>query len=88
MKLISTFNIIRENFEMTTLINSLKHLCIYGTKVLFILALFGSCALPAYAQENLWKELHDKTTSLLQKKRYADEQSGNALLLSGGKHYG
>ena len=81
MKLISTFNIIGEIFEMITLVNSMKHLCLYGTKVFFILVLFGSCALPAYTQENLWKELNDKTTSLLQKKRYADEQSGNALLL-------
>ena len=88
MKLISTFNIIGEIFEMITLVNSTKYLYRYGTKVFFILVLFGSCALPAYTQENLWKELNDKTTSLLQKKRYADEQSGNALLLSGGKHYG
>ena len=72
MKLISTFNIIGEIFEMTTLENSMKHLCLYGTKVFFILALFGFCALPAYAQENLWKELNDKTTALLQNKRYAD----------------
>ena len=57
---------------MVTLVNSTKHLCRYGTKVFFILVLFGSCALPAYTQENLWKELNDKTTSLLQKKRYAD----------------
>ena len=83
MKLISTFNIIREIFEMVTLVNSTKRLCLYGMKVFFISALFGACALPAYTQENLWKELNDKTTSLLQKKRYADEQSGNALLLSG-----
>ena len=57
---------------MTTLINSLKHLCIYGTKVLFVLVILSAATLSAYAQENLWKELNDKNTSLLQKKRYAD----------------
>src|SRR5574342_1305899 len=72
MKLLSTFNSIGEIFEMITLVNSIKHLCIYGTKVFFVLVLVGACALPAYAQENLWKELNDKTTSLLQNKRYAD----------------
>ncbi|MBE7446487.1 MAG: tetratricopeptide repeat protein [Planctomycetia bacterium] len=57
---------------MVRLINRTKHLCCYGTQVFFILVLLGAWALPAYAQENLWKELNDKTTSLLQKKRYAD----------------
>jgi tetratricopeptide (TPR) repeat protein len=55
------------DFEMFTLVNSMKHLCRHGTKVFFLLVLFGACALPAYTQENLWKELNDKTTSLLQK---------------------
>jgi len=72
MKLILTFNIIGEIFEMVTLGNRMKHLCLFGTKVFFIMALFSAYALPAYTQENLWKELNDKTTALLQNKRYAD----------------
>ena len=66
---------------MATLVNGMKRLCAYGTKVFIVLALFGSCALPAYTQENSWKELNDKTTSLLQKKRYADAiKSGEEAL--------
>ena len=57
---------------MATLVNGMKHLCAYGAKFFIVLALFGSCALPAYTQENSWKELNDKATSLFQKKRYAD----------------
>ena len=49
---------------MITLENSMKHLRIYGTKAFFVLFILGVAALPAYAQENLWKELNDKTTSL------------------------
>jgi len=71
---------------MTTLENSMKHFCLYGTKVFFILVLFGACVLPAYTQENLWKELNDKTTSLLQKKRYADAIKAGEEALKAAKN--
>ncbi|MEK6738861.1 MAG: tetratricopeptide repeat protein, partial [Planctomycetota bacterium] len=57
---------------MATLVTGMKHLCAYGAKFFIVLALFGAYALPAYTQENSWKELNDKATSLFQKKRYAD----------------
>ena len=58
------------DFEMIEIVNRRKHLCLLGMKVFFILVLSGSCALPAYTQENSWKELNDKTISLLQKKMF------------------
>ncbi|MCR4292756.1 MAG: tetratricopeptide repeat protein, partial [Candidatus Kuenenia sp.] len=57
---------------MRKLINSIKSLRRHGTKIILTLSLVVSFILPVYAQENLWKELHDKTTTLLQEKRYAD----------------
>ncbi|MBM4053178.1 MAG: tetratricopeptide repeat protein [Planctomycetes bacterium] len=62
-----------ENTVMKMPGNNMKLLRFFRTKFFLTVTLIVlSYALPAYAQENVWKELHDETASLLQSKRYAD----------------
>ncbi|MHC4322575.1 MAG: tetratricopeptide repeat protein, partial [Planctomycetota bacterium] len=52
--------------------NITRHLASCGAKVFLIMFLAALFTLPAFAQEDLWEELNDKATQLLQERRYAD----------------
>ena len=53
-------------------VNITRHLASCGVRVFLIMILAALFALPAFAQEDLWEELNDKASQLLQERRYAD----------------
>ena len=53
-------------------VNMIRHLASCGARVFLVMLLSALFALPAFAQEDLWEELNDKATKLLQERRYAD----------------
>ena len=57
---------------MKRFVNITRHLISCKTPVVLIMVLASSFSLPAYAQEEQWKELNDKAAVLLQERRYAD----------------
>ncbi len=59
---------------MKTLVNSVRFLGAYKTKVVLMMLLSASFALPAYAQEALWHELIGKANTLYQQRRYQEAE--------------
>jgi len=53
-------------------VNITRHLATCGARVFLIMLMAALVALPAFAQEDLWEELNDKASQLLQERRYAD----------------
>ncbi len=57
---------------MKILLNTGRHVASYGSIVILMIVLMASFTFSVHAQEDLWKELNDKATTLFQNKRYAD----------------
>jgi len=53
-------------------VNITRHLVSCRARVFLIMLMVALVALPAFAQEDLWEELNDKASQLLQERRYAD----------------
>jgi hypothetical protein len=53
-------------------VNIMRHLASCGARVFLMMLLAALFTLPAFAQEDLWEELNDKASQLLQERRYAD----------------
>jgi len=60
---------------MKTLVNSVRLLGAYKAKVVLIILLSASFALPAYTQEVLWHELIGKANTLYQQRRYREAEN-------------
>jgi tetratricopeptide (TPR) repeat protein len=60
---------------MTTLVNIIKILTSFRTKVVIIMVLELSFSLSAYSQEILWEKLNSKVHTLSKQRRYSDALS-------------
>jgi len=60
---------------MKTLVNIIRLLASFRTKVVFITALVLSFSVSVYAQEVLWEKLNGKAKTLFEQKRYPDALS-------------
>ncbi len=57
---------------MKALVNNVRPLVSYGVKIVLMMVLVVSFALPACAQEKLWNELNAKFDILYQQGRYSE----------------
>lgn len=53
-------------------VNITRHLTSCGARFVLMTLLAALFTLPVFAQEDLWEELNDKASKLLQERRYAD----------------